>query len=62
MFFFCEEKKRVMYFLPFHKYTGVWLFSALASQNRSKKFSRISGSADTNRQKMEGRCYAALAA
>ena len=61
MFFFVK-KKSVMYFLPFYKDTGVGLLSALASQNRSKKFSRISGSADTNRQKMEGRCYAALAA
>jgi len=32
-----------MYFLPFHKDTGVGLLSALASQNRSKKVKSFLG-------------------
>ena len=58
LIFFCEEKKNVMHLPPFHKDTVVGLLSALASQNRSQNISRISGSADTNTQKVGGRCYA----
>jgi hypothetical protein len=47
-----------MHLPPFHKDTGVGLLLALASQNRSQNISRISGSADTNTQKVGGRCYA----
>ena len=47
-----------MHLPPFHKDNGVGLLSALASQNRSQNISRISGSADTNTQKVGGRCYA----
>ena len=47
-----------MHLPPFHKDTGVGLLSASASQNRSQNISRISGSADTNTQKVGGRCYA----
>jgi hypothetical protein len=47
-----------MHLPPFHKDTSVGLLPALASQNRSQNISRISGSADTNTQKVGGRCYA----
>jgi hypothetical protein len=55
--FFCEEKN-LMHLPPFHKDTGVGRLSALASQNMSQNISKISGSADTNTQKVGGRCFA----
>ena len=59
LFLFCFVKKtNLMHLPPFHKDTGVGLLLALASQNRSHNISKISVSADTNTQKVGGRCYA----